>query len=402
MKRIYLDYAATTPVDKEVLKEMLPYFSVKFGNAASLHSFGIEANKGVEKARAILAKYFNADPLEIVFTSGATESNNLSLKGVVKEHQLKSKEKAHIITTAFEHHCVLDASKSLEKFGLAEVTYILPNKDGIISVKDIEKAIKPNTLLISVMYVNNEIGTVQPIKEIGKMVKELNKKRETKIVFHTDATQAVNYFNCDVNELNVDLMSMSAHKIYGPKGVGVLYVRKGTPIIRVQDGGDQENRRRAGTHNVTGIVGLGKAIEVLAKNKKKDSVRIQKLRDVLIKKVLKEIPNSRLNGSAEKRSPNNANFSFKDIEGESLLMMLDNMGVACSTGSACSSQSLEPSHVILSLGLKHEDAHSSLRMTLGKYSTKEDVVFAAKALKETIKKLRGVSGGVLSDYYSQK
>ncbi len=402
MKRIYLDYAATTPVDKDVLKEMLPYFSSKFGNAASLHSFGMESNAGIEKARNIIAKYFNADPLEIVFTSGATESNNLSLKGVINQHQLKSKEKIHIITTAFEHHCVLDASRSLQKFGLAEVTYILPDKDGIIDTKDIEKAIKPNTLLISVMYVNNEIGTVQPIKEIGKMIKELNKKREMKIIFHTDATQAVNYFDCDVNELNVDLMSMSSHKIYGPKGVGVLYVRKGTPIIRVQDGGDQENSRRAGTHNTPGIVGLGKAIEILGKNKKKDSVRIQKLRDVLIKKVLKEIPNSRLNGSAIKRSPNNANFSFKDVEGESLLMMLDNMGVACSTGSACSSQSLEPSHVILSLGLKHEDAHSSLRMTLGKYTKKEEIAFAVKALKETIKKLRGVSGDVLSDYYLKK
>lgn len=402
MKRIYLDYAATTPVDKDVLKEMLPYFSKKFGNAASLHSFGLEANAGVEKARNILAKYFNAEPIEIVFTSGATESNNLSLKGVVKQHQLKSKEKVHIITTAFEHHCVLDASKTLEKFGLAEVTYILPNKDGIIEIKDIEKAIKSNTLLISVMYVNNEIGTVQPIKEIGAMIKELNKKRTIKIVFHTDATQAVNYFNCNVDELNVDLMSMSAHKIYGPKGVGALYIRKGTPIIRVQDGGDQENRRRAGTHNVPGIVGLGKAIEILAKNKKKDSVKIKKLRDILIKKVLKEVPNSRLNGSSVDRSPNNANFSFKDIEGESLLMMLDNMGVACSTGSACSSQSLEPSHVILSLGLKHEDAHSSLRITLGKYTKKEEILFAVKALKETIKKLRGVSGDVLSDYYSKK
>ncbi|HNY35876.1 MAG TPA: cysteine desulfurase family protein [Candidatus Pacearchaeota archaeon] len=402
MKRIYLDYAATTPVDNEVLKEMLPYFSKKFGNAASLHSFGIEAGMGIEKARNILAKYFNAEPIEIVFTSGATESNNLSLKGVVKQHQLKNKEKVHIITTAFEHHCVLDASKSLERDGLAEVTFILPDKDGIIDVKDIEKAIKPNTLLISVMYVNNEIGTVQPIKEIGKMIKELNKTREKKIIFHTDATQAINYFDCDVNELNVDLLSMSAHKIYGPKGVGALYIRKGTPIIRVQDGGDQENRRRAGTHNVPGIVGLGKAIEVLMKNKKKDIVRIQKLRDVLIKKVLKDVPASRLNGSLINRSPNNANFSFKDTEGESLLMMLDNMGIACSTGSACSSQSLEPSHVILSLGLKHEDAHSSLRMTLGKYTTKEEITFAVKVLKETIKKLRGVSGDVLSDYYSKK
>ena len=293
----------------------------------------------------------------------------------------------------------------MEKENLAEVTYLKPGKDGVIKIADIEKAIKPNTILVSIMYVNNEIGTVQPIEQIGKMIKKINAKKNTvdfKIVFHTDATQAVNHFDCNVSKLGVDLLSMSAHKIYGPKGVGILYVKKGTPIRKIQDGGDQEYKMRAGTHNVTGIVGLGKAIELLAKNKGKDSKKIESLRNSLIEKVLREVPNTRLNGSKIKRSPNNANFTFRDVEGEGLLLSLDMEGVACSTGSACSSGALSPSHVLISIGLKPEEAHGSLRITIGKHTTKNDIDLATKKIKAVVERLRKISGNVLGEYYSKK
>jgi len=410
MKRIYLDYAATTPVDKEVLREMFPYFSQKFGNAMSIHSFGQEALAGVDKARERAAKFFKTTPNEIIFTSGATEANNLAVKGVVKSFHsdpINKDKKPHIITTSFEHHCVLHACKSVEKDGLAEVTYVRPGKDGIIKMADIKRAIRPNTILVSVMYVNNEIGTVQPIAEIGKMLKQINSNRgaekdKFKIVFHTDATQAINYFTCDVNKLEVDLLSMSAHKIYGPKGVGMLYIRKGTTIRQVKHGGDQEYKMRAGTHNVPGIVGFGKALELVTKNAKRETPRIKKMRDLLIHRVLKEIPNVKLNGSKIRRSPNNANFSFRDIEGEGLILSMDMEGIACSTGSACSSGALTPSHVLLSIGLRAEEAHGSLRMTLGKYVTEKDVNVAVNKLKSVIERLRKISGHVLNDFYSKK
>jgi len=405
-QKIYLDYAATTPVDREVLKEMLPYFSEKFGNAMSIHSFGQEALQAVDMARGRIANFFGAMPSEIIFTSGATEANNLAVKGVLKSYlNSRQTKKPHIITSAFEHHCVLDSCKAVERDGLAEVTYVKPGKDGVIKTIDVEKAIKPNTILVSIMYVNNEIGTVQPIDKIGKLIKKLNAQKNTtdfKIVFHTDATQAINYFDCDVNKLNIDLLSMSAHKIYGPKGIGILYVRKGTAIKKIQDGGDQEYKLRAGTHNVPNIVGLGKAIEMVQKNKIRDMKKVQELRDHLIKKVLQEIPNTMLNGSKIKRSPNNANFSFKDVEGEGLLLSLDMDGIACSTGSACSSGALSPSHVLLSIGLRAEQAHGSLRMTLGKYTTKTEIATAVKKLKAVIDRLRKISGSVLQDYYSKK
>ncbi|MDP1833466.1 MAG: cysteine desulfurase family protein [Candidatus Moranbacteria bacterium] len=407
-KKIYLDYAATTPVDKEVLGEMLPYFSEKFGNAMSIHSFGQEALQAVDSARGKIADFFGCAPTEIVFTSGATESNNLTVKGVLKSYYSKAEnrgKKPHIITSEFEHHCILDSCKAVEKDGLADVSYIKPGKDGVVKVSEIAKAIRPNTVLISIMYVNNEIGTVQPIGKIAKLVKKTNKNKmenEFKTVFHTDATQAVNYFDCDVERLGVDLLSMSAHKVYGPKGIGMLYVRKGTAIRKIQDGGDQEYKMRAGTHNVTGIVGFGKAIEILKKNMPDNTKKIQDLRDYLIGKVLGEIPNARLNGSKIRRSPNNANFSFRDIEGEGLLLSLDMEGIACSTGSACSSGALSPSHVLLSIGLKAEQAHGSLRMTLGKYTTKNEIDLAVKKLKIVAERLRKISGSVLADYYSKK
>ena len=403
MARIYLDYAATTPVDGEVIKKMLPYFSENFGNASSLHGFGQEAAEAVSEARKSVANFFNAELEEIIFTSGATESNNLAIKGVLRSFQNKNpKIKPHIITTAFEHHCVLDTCKNLEKEGKIEVTYISINSDGIVKLKDIEKAIKPNTILVSVMYVNNEIGTVQPIAEIGKLLKKYNSKLQNtvrKILFHADATQAVNYFDCNVKKLGVDLLSMSAHKIYGPKGVGMLFVKKGTRIKQIQDGGAQEFALRAGTLNVSGIVGLGEAIKKV-KSQKSKVKNIVSLRDYLIEKVLKEIPQTILNGSRKKRSPNNVNFSFASVEGESLLLYLDAEGIACSTGSACSSGSLSPSHVLLALGLKPEEAHGSLRVSLGKYTTKKELEIFIVKLKNILEKLRKVSGEILKEYYS--
>lgn len=425
-KRIYLDYAATTPVDKEVLKAMLPYFSEKFGNAMSVHSFGQEALEAVDVARAQVAELLNCLPSEIIFTSGATESNNLAIKGVVRSYYsqfppishekirmspIRSRGsrrdsgvnniKPHIITTAFEHHCVLDACKYMEKDGLAEITYLPVNKDGVVKIEDVKKALRPNTILISVMYVNNEIGTVQPIAEIGKLIKKINaekKSGEFPLLFHTDGTQGINYFESDVEKLGVDLLSFSGHKIYAPKGVGALYVRKNTPIKRVQDGGDQEFKMRAGTHNVPGIVGLGKAAEMLKEKKAKDAKYLKTLRDYLIGKVLKEIPRSYLNGSKEKRSPNNANFRFDSVEGEGLILSLDMEGIAASTGSACSSGALDPSHVLLATGLKHEQAHGSLRLTLGRPTTKAEIDTTIKILKETVKRLRSISGNVMKEF----
>ncbi|MFA7319448.1 MAG: cysteine desulfurase family protein [Parcubacteria group bacterium] len=421
MKKIYLDYAATTPVDKKVLASMLPYFSEKFGNASSLHNFGMEASEAVEKARQVTADFFGADEKEeIIFTSGATEANNLAIKGVVKAyyakgvgtpdvqmhsgHPVSRIVKPHIITTAFEHHCVLYTVKRLEKEGLIEATCIAPQKDGVIRAEDVKKAIRKNTILVSVMYVNNEIGTVQPIAQIGKALRNTKLIRNTKVrniypLFHTDATQTVNYFDCDVKKLGVDLLSMSAHKIYGPKGVGALYVKKGTPIKMIQDGGAQENGMRAGTINSTGIVGLGEALRLVKSEKLRVKSSIEKLRNYLIEKVLKEIPKTKLNGSKIKRSPNNANFSFSDVEGESLLIMLDAAGIAASTGSACSSGSLAPSHVLMSLGMKAEEAHGSLRLTLGKQTTKKEIDETVKQLKKIIFDLRKISGNLLSDYY---
>lgn len=405
MNKVYLDYAATTPVDKKVLLTMIPYFSDKFGNASSLHDFGQEAAQAVKKARKQTADFLGAKSSEIIFTSGATESNNLAIKGVVRAYYTKPENKnrkPHIITTSFEHHCVLETVKNLEKEGLIKATYIKPKNDGLIRAQDIKKTIRPNTILVSVMYVNNEIGTVQPIAEIGKILESYKLKASPhKLVFHTDATQAVNYFDCNVDKLKVDLLSLSAHKIYGPKGIGALYIRQGTAIQKIQDGGEQETGRRAGTLNVAGIVGLGSAIEKI-KNQKSKVKKILSLRDYFINRILKEIPNSKLNGSIKKRSPNNINISFKNVEGESLIMLLSAAGIAGSTGSACSSGSLEPSHVLLAINLKPEQAHGSLRLTLGKNTTKKEIDYVVKELKKIVKKLRKVSGRVLEDYYKNK
>lgn len=396
-KRIYLDCAATTPVDPAVLAVMKPYFSRVFGNPMSIHSFGYEAGVAVEKAREQMADFLRCNSSEVIFTSGATESNNLAIKGLLRSFAPKY-GKPHIITTQFEHHCVLETCLALEKNNEAEITYLPVYKEGVVKVADVKKAIKPNTVLVSIMYVNNEIGTVQPIAEIGKFLK-IHKLKNKKLIFHTDATQAVNYFDCDVNKLNVDLLSLSAHKIYGPKGAGALYIREGMPINRIQDGGEQEFKLRAGTHNVPGIVGLGAAVAQLTTgNSQLETKKILKLRDYLIEEVLREIPKSYLNGSLKFRSPSNANFRFDDVEGESVVLLLDKKRIAASTGSACSSSTLEPSHVLIALGLKHEQAHGSLRLTLGKDTTKKEINYAISKLKDIIKKLRKVSGEILKEF----
>ncbi len=409
-KNIYLDYAATTPTDKKVLATMMPYFNEKYGNASSLHTLGQEASLAVEEARKKIADFLGAKAQEIIFTGGATESNNLTIKGIVQAYygsKIKdSKKLPHIITTAFEHHCILNAVKNLEKKGLIEATFIKPEKDGLIAVEKIKKALQKNTILVSVMYVNNEIGTVQPIAKIGQLIKKHNQalaKNQSEILFHTDATQAINYFDCRVNKLGVDLLSLSAHKIYGPKGVGALYIRQGISIETIQDGGGQENGMRSGTTNSPGIIGMGIAIKEIARRKREiENKKMITLRNHLIRRVLKEIPKVRLNGSQIKRSPNNANFSFLNVEGESLIMLLSEQGVMGSTGSACSSASLAPSHVLLSLGYQPEETHGSLRLTLGKQTTKKDIDKAVNKLKKIITQLRKVSGNVLADFYQKK
>jgi cysteine desulfurase len=380
MKRIYFDYAATTPADPQVIKAMEPYFFEKFGNASSIHSFGQEAKKAIEDSRETLAQFIGAKPQEIVFTSGGTESNNAAIFGVA--HALKKGK--HIITSCIEHHAVSEPCKILEKRGF-EVSVVGVDKQGLVSPDDIKKAIRDETILISVMQANNEIGTVQPIAQIGKIAKEKG------IYFHTDAVQSVGHIPVNVDELNVDLLSLSAHKFYGPKGVGALYIRKGTRIERFLYGGDQETNRRASTHNTSGIVGLGKAIE-LCRNNLTDEAKYQTgLRDKLIKELTARIPDVSLNGHPVKRLPNNANFSLKYIEGESILLNLDMLGIACSTGSACTSSSLEPSHVLLAIGLPAEIAHGSLRVTLGRWTKEDEVDYLIESLPKVVEKLRQMS-----------
>ncbi len=403
-KIIYLDYVATTPVDKKVLKKIIPYFSVKFGNPSSVHRLGREAMQDIDSAREKVAKFLNCNSSEVIFTSGATESNNLAIKGVVDKYYAnfgKNAPKPHIITSEFEHHSVLHTCRELEKSNLIELSILPIDNDGIVRINEIEKLIKKNTLLISVMYVNNEIGTIQPIKKIGELISKQNKLRTEdrmkRIYFHTDAVQAINYLNCNIEDLSVDLLSFSGHKIYGPKGVGVLFIKKGTMIKRIQDGGEQEFKIRAGTYNAPSIIGLGEAITEVQNNFDSNK-QILKLRNYLVEKILKEIPGSYLNGSLEKRTPNNANFRFDNIEGEGLLLSLDMEGICASTGSACSSGSLEPSHVLLSLGLKHEQAHGSLRLTLGKHTTKDEIDFTIKKIKEIVERLRKISGDVLKEF----
>lgn len=386
---IYLDHAATTPVDKEIFEAMKPYFSEKYGNASSIHSFGQIGIRAVDNAREKVAKYLGCDSEEVIFTSGATESNNLSLKGIVEKSDI---EKPHIITSKIEHHCVLEVVEYLEKRGRIEATYLNVGKEGIVNTKDVQNNIKKNTILISIMYVNNEVGTIQPIQKIGDLLKKVNKNRKNKIYFHTDAVQAIGYLDCNVKNLEVDLLSLSAHKFYGPKGVGALFVKKGTRIEPQHHGGAHEFGLRSGTLNVPLIVGLGKAIELLqTKEYKNDIKKIKKLRDKLIDEILRNIPNAKLNGSREKRVPGNTNFRFKNIEGESIMLGLGFEKIYASTGSACASGSLKPSHVLLAIGIPQEEAHGSLRISLGKNNTEQDIDKLLKVLPKIVKNLRKIS-----------
>jgi len=381
MKKIYLDYAATTPCDPEVLKAMEPYFFERFGNASSLHTYGQEAKKAVEDSRQQLADFIGASPEEIIFNSGGTESNNHALLGVAYALEKKGN---HIITTGIEHHAISEPAKFLEKKGF-QVTYLPVDKDGLVAPEDLRKAITDKTILASIMHANNEIGTIQPIAELGKIAHDQG------IYFHTDAVQTVGHIPVDVDALNVDLLSLSAHKFYGPKGVGALYIRKGTRLEPFLRGGDQERNRRASTHNTTGIVGLAKAIEICGRNMEKEAKFQIGLRDKLIKEIPLRIPEVRLNGHPKQRLPNNVNFSIKYIEGESMLLSLDLLGIACSTGSACTSSSLEPSHVLLAIGLDHATAHGSLRITMGRWTKEPDIDYLLEKLPQVAQKLRAMS-----------
>ena len=382
MKTVYMDYAATTYVKPEVLEEMLPYFTQKFGNPSSFYGISRETKMAVDNARAQVAKAINCDPNEVYFTGGGSEADNWAIKGIATAHMKKGN---HIITTKIEHHAVLHTCEFLEKFGF-EVTYLDVNEEGFIDLKQLESAITDKTILVSIMFANNEIGTIQPIKEIGAIC------REKKVLFHTDAVQAIGSVPVDVKEMNIDLLSLAGHKLYGPKGIGALYIRKGVRIDNLIHGGGQERGRRAGTENIPGVVGLGKAIEIATENIEENRARLTVLRDKLIDGILERIPYARLNGPrGDKRLPGNSNISFEFIEGESILLSLDFEGICASSGSACTSGSLDPSHVLLAIGLPHEKAHGSLRTTLGAASTEEDVEKLLNELPPIIERLRNMS-----------
>ena len=381
MKQIYMDHGATTPVDPLVVDAMLPYFTEKFGNASSLHSFGQEATSALEQSRQQVAASIGAKPEEIIFTSGGTESDNLAIKGIAYRNSDRGK---HIITSTIEHPAVLNTCAYLENEGF-EVTYVAVDSDGIIDMDEFEKAIRDDTILISVMHANNEVGTIQPISDISKLTKEKG------IYLHTDAVQSFGKIAVNVDELGVDMLSMSSHKIYGPKGVGALYVRKGTPLQALAHGGSHEQSMRAGTENVSGIVGFAKAVSLVDEHRIDDSKHMTQLRDSLIEKVMDSMDDVYLSGHAKKRLPNNVNLRFNFIEGESMLLFLDMKGIAISTGSACSSKSLEPSHVLTAIGLRPEDSHGSIRITLGKDNTQEEVDYVVEALIEVVGRLRAMS-----------
>jgi len=387
-KEIYLDNAATTPVDSAVLKKMQPYFNKKYGNSSSIHKAGDSARKGLDEARQQISTFLNCLSEEIYFTGGATESNNWLIYGVVdKFWENGGKNKPHIIISSIEHKAIIEPAKYLEEKNLVEVTILPVNKQGIVELNEVKKAIKKNTILVSVMYANSEIGSIQPIKQIGELIKKTNQE----IVFHTDAVQAINYLNCNVKYLNVDALSISGHKIYGPKGVGALYLKKGIPIAPLIRGGGQEHGLRSGTENIPGIVGLGEAINLVSKNNK-DNNRIKTLRNKLITGIMKDIPDVQLNGTLEYRLPNNINFSFLGIEGEGILIELSEQGIYVSTGSACASHSLKPSHVLSAIGLSDEESHSSVRFTLGRQTSNNDIDYVLNILIKAVNRLRKISG----------
>ena len=381
MRRIYLDHAATTPTRPEVVEAMLPYFTDAFGNPSSIYSYGQEARGAVEEARTKVAELIGARNEEIIFTSGGTEADNFALEGVAYANERKGN---HIITTSIEHHAVMEVCKFLERRGL-KITCLPVDEYGLVDPDDVKKAITDKTILISVMHANNQIGTIEPVEEIGKIA------REAGVCFHTDAVQTLGHIPVNVDKLKVDLLAISGHKFYGPKGVGVLYVRKGTRLVSLMHGGEQEKRRRAGTENVPAIVGLGKAVELAGQEMGKEAEQLAYLRDKLIKGLVEKIDHIRLNGHPTKRLPNNVNVSVDFVEGESMLLNLDLEGICASTGSACSSASLEPSHVLLALGLPAEQAHGSLRFTLGRGNTEADVERVLEVLPVIVARLRAMS-----------
>ena len=378
---VYLDNAATTQVRPEVLEAMLPYFTEIYGNPSSLYEGGRDAKKAVETAREQIARAIGAEPSEIAFTGSGTEADNWAVKGIAQSLEKKGR---HIVTSAIEHHAVLHSCEALAKRGF-EITYVPVDDQGIVDPADVERALRPDTILVTIMMANNEIGTIQPVEEIGRIC------RARGVLFHTDAVQAAGALAIDLKKLPIDLCSFSAHKIGGPKGIGALYVRKGVRLPSLLDGGAQERRRRAGTENVPGIVGFGKAFELAASELDANAARLTLLRDAAIERVLGGIPHTRLNGHRTKRLPGNANFSFQFIEGESLLLLLDMYGFACSSGSACTSGSLDPSHVLLAIGLPHEIAHGSLRVSFGKNNGPEDVEPLFEALVKVVDRLREMS-----------
>jgi cysteine desulfurase len=405
MQKIYLDHSATTPIDPEVRKKIHPYMTEMFGNASSIHAFGQDALKGVDWAREQLANLFGCKFKEVIFTSGATESNNLALRGLVMAFKKGNpKLMPHIITSKIEHPAILEVCQELVKEGLAEATYVNVDAKGIVKIDEIKAAIKDNTVLVSIMYVNNEIGTIQPIRKIGDLIENTNNKRRpksegrspkdlyNKIYFHTDAVQAVNYCPMKAESLKVDMITISGHKIYGPKGVGALYIKEGTPMKAITFGGHQEYNIRPGTYNVPAIVGLGAAVELINNSQLTvNNLKIEKLRDRLISGLTKKIPDTQINGDLENRVPGNANISFLGAEGESMLLMLDMDGIAVSTGSACASGSLEPSHVLRAMGIPPEDCHASIRFTLGKFTTAKEIDLVIEAVPPIVKRLRDMS-----------
>lgn len=378
---VYMDHAATTYTKPEVLEAMMPYFTEQFGNASSIYTFGRRSKAAIEEAREKVAKALNALPDEIYFTGGGSEADNWAIKGVAFANRNKGN---HIITTKIEHHAVLHTCEYLEKQGF-EVTYLDVDEYGLINLEDLKNAITDKTILITIMFANNEIGTIQPIAEIGKIA------RERGVYFHTDAVQAVGNVEIDVKEMNIDMLSLAGHKFYGPKGVGALYIRKGVKIDNLIHGGGQERKRRAGTENLPGIVGLARAIELATSNIEEHNRKIKSMRDRLLKGIMDKIPYTKLNGHPDKRLPGNINVSFHFIEGESLLLLLDHYGICASTGSACSSGSLDPSHVLMAIGLPHEIAHGSLRLSLGDLNKEEDIDYVLEVLPQIVQRLRDMS-----------
>lgn len=382
MQRIYLDHSATTPVDRDVAELMITYYTEKYGNPSSVHSFGREAKQALEQARRQVAELIGANPQEVTFTSGGTEADNLAILGTAEALRDKGK---HIITSCIEHHAVLETCEYLGKHGF-DITVIPVDEEGILSVEDVRKALRPDTILISVMHANNEVGSIQPITEIGKLA------REHGILFHVDAVQSLGKIPINTEAMNIDLMTVSSHKIYGPKGVGALYIRKGVRVVPLVHGGGQEKKRRSGTENTPGIIGFGKACELAGQRMMDDAEHQKRLRDKLMNGILEHIKYVKVNGPiGEKRLPNNVNVSIQYVEGESLLLSLDMLGIAASSGSACTSGSLDPSHVLLAMGLIHEIAHGSLRFTLGRQNTEEEIDYVLEQLPKIVERLRMMS-----------